>query len=138
MTDKTFIECSKDMVGTVYHSGTLHGIKYLVLRGPVSVNAYLGIPKDHPLAGKHYDEIDLHVHGRLTFGDFGEDGTDWPPGYYWIGWDYAHANDKCFYDLNYPSWTSGDREWTPDMIFKEVKQVIPDLVRLMEGNYDSR
>ena len=131
--NKTFLECARDEVGTIYHSGMRQGVKYLILRGPVSVNAYLGIPEDHPLAGQDYNDVNLPVHGWLTFARFGEDGSSWLPEFYWFGWDYAHSGDRCFHDLEYHVFRPDDIEWTPDMIFKEVKEAIPKLVRLM-GN----
>ncbi len=30
-------------------------------------NGYVCVSKDHPLYGKHYNEVDLQVHGGLTF-----------------------------------------------------------------------
>lgn len=30
-------------------------------------NGYVIIPEDHPMHGKHYDDIDVDVHGGLTF-----------------------------------------------------------------------
>lgn len=47
---------------------------------------YVRVPPDHPWAGKHYDDIDVAVHGGLTFScDDADGGT-------WIGWDDAHLN----------------------------------------------
>lgn len=51
---------------------------------------YVVIPEDHPLYQKNYDEIDLEVHGELTYSDsdlisVGED--------FCIGFDCAHAGD---------------------------------------------
>ena len=129
-------DCAKDEKGTRYYDGTLEGIRYLVLRGPVSINAYLGIPDNHPMAGMDYDDIDLDVHGGLTFSKIG-DGETWPKGYYWFGWDYAHAGgDKSFYQLDYPMMgidIPGYAEigWTPEMIFDEVKEAIPKLAWLL-------
>jgi hypothetical protein len=59
---------------------------------------YLGIPKDHPLAGFNYNDIPLNCHGGLTFSSKG-DGKIHPKGYWWYGWDYAHIEDYCYFGL---------------------------------------
>ena len=53
------------------------------------------------------DDIDVNVHGGVTFGEYcklmirTEDGAfvdnRLVPEGYWIGWDYAHAGDYCYY-----------------------------------------
>ena len=40
----------------------------LILRGPVgALCGYVGVPKGHPYFGKGYGEVDITVHGDLTF-----------------------------------------------------------------------
>lgn len=62
---------------------------------------YVLIPEGHPLHGKHYDEIDLDVHGGLTYSDiittesakaFGL--SDNELGMWMIGFDTAHYDDN--------------------------------------------
>lgn len=48
---------------------------------------YVRLPKGHPFYGKHYDDLDLDVHGGLTYSREAEDGT-WK-----IGFDCAHLGD---------------------------------------------
>ena len=54
---------------------------------------YVGVPKDHPLFGKGYDEETtehLTAHGGLTFaGTMHHD----PDGPWWFGFDCAHLHD---------------------------------------------
>jgi hypothetical protein len=81
------------------------GGAFMVLRGNFCLCAYLGIPRDNPAAGVHYDEImtasdrELNVHGGFTFSGFGKEGSEWPAAYYWIGWDYGHWSDRSFTDF---------------------------------------
>ena len=53
---------------------------------------YVGLPKGHKYEGKDYDEIDVEVHGGLTYAGQGNkypvDGDE-----SWIGFDYAHCGD---------------------------------------------
>jgi hypothetical protein len=62
-------------------------------------NGYVVIPKGHPLHGVDYTEIDVDVHGGLTFSDFAKD-LDWPEipkgcktGWV-VGFDTAHYDDS--------------------------------------------
>lgn len=75
-------------------------------------NGYVAIPTDHPCHGKDYDEIDVDVHGGLTFGErinilreeswpqndvemLNADGySDIPDDYYVVGFDTLHAGDN--------------------------------------------
>jgi hypothetical protein len=64
-------------------------------------NGYVLIPEDHPLHGKHYDDIDVDVHGGLTWSKlvdeqlltvFRLDKEDL--GTWCVGFDTAHLNDN--------------------------------------------
>jgi hypothetical protein len=64
-------------------SGTHEGIAWAIVAGPIAAgNGYVQIPLNHPWHGLHYDDIDVEVHGGLTFNADG-----------WIGFDTAHAFD---------------------------------------------
>ena len=110
--EKTFEELSKDPVGTIYHDEFADGSRFVILRGPVSLCAYLGVPKSHPLAGFPYDDLGELVgcHGGLTFSGTGIVG----PGevWYWYGWDYAHYLDRSFSGTSLPLDMEGVHEWT--------------------------
>ena len=62
-------------------------------------NGYVVIPKGHKLHGKDYDNIDVDVHGGLTFAA-NSDELDWEElieedkGGYVVGFDCAHAGDN--------------------------------------------
>lgn len=68
------------------------GFKCLILRNPElkTLNGYIGLPKSHPYYGKDYNDIDVEVHGGLTFSG---QGGRWDKHYWWIGFDCAHAGD---------------------------------------------
>ena len=62
-------------------------------------NGYVAIPMDHPLAGKHYDEIhelcDIQVHGGLTYSNLGIIGQpEYTEGMWIVGFDCAHLGDN--------------------------------------------
>lgn len=72
------------------------------LRGCVTGwgNGYVLIPKGHKLHGKHYDDINVNIHGGLTFSDevdenfaekLGLNVSD--VGSWAVGFDTAHYGD---------------------------------------------
>lgn len=100
------------------------GIRFIIIRGPSALCAYIGIPLDHPLSGFDYDSIPIECHGGLTFAGKG-DGYR-PEGYYWYGWDYGHSGDYAFYYDTLPQLTNSlsylrqqDKKWTPDEVEKD-------------------
>lgn len=76
---------------------TLDGVQCLVMtRGDGLINGYVGIDHEHPWYEKEHTDIDVDVHGGLTFsgvkhqalGDTGMLNPLW-----WLGFDTAHAGD---------------------------------------------
>lgn len=65
-------------------------LRGLIVQGPFSLCAYLGVPREHWLA--HMEELDFPCHWGVTFSAEG-DGELRPADWYWYGWDYAHAGD---------------------------------------------
>jgi hypothetical protein len=58
---------------------------------------YIGIPKGHSVYGKDYDEIDIDVHGGLTYA--GDDNYPVESDLWWIGFDCAHSGDGKDFEL---------------------------------------
>lgn len=67
-----------------------HGLHCRIVRGPVgALNGYVGVPKGHPLFGAAYDDVNVDVHGGLTFaGYLPMDRKNW-----YLGFDCAHFMD---------------------------------------------
>ena len=76
------------------------GLKCLILRHTElgHLNGYVAAPRGHPCYGKDYERMPyddlspVEVHGGLTFSKEG-DGDQRPEGYWWFGFDCAHAGD---------------------------------------------
>jgi len=76
------------------------GLKCLIIRHPElgHLCGYLAVKRGHPCYGKFYDYLPyedlfpVDVHGGLTFSQEG-DGKEYPKGYWWLGFDCAHAYD---------------------------------------------
>lgn len=85
------------------------GLPCLIVRGPSgALCGYVGVPSNHPLHGKDYDQAhsaaDIEVHGGLTFAGschhtpdntsichIPEEGE--PDDVWWLGFDCAHSGD---------------------------------------------
>src|SRR5688572_17088313 len=87
-------------VGHIFEDRHEDGVRFLIMRGPAALCAYVGVPDSHPLAGQSYDDMPIQCHGGLTYGDNG--GDKWPKGWYWYGWDYAHSGDRSVYTDLHP------------------------------------
>jgi len=79
-------------------------------------NGYVRICEDHNLYGKAYDDIDILVHGGLTFGEHIKDDDTFSDGY-WIGFDTSHLGD----DL---------RKWSKESVLSETKDLFKQVYHL--------
>jgi hypothetical protein len=108
------------------------GIRCLIMRGPASFCAYLGVPEGHPLEGFSYDDIPLDCHGGLTFAGINKSGGTRPKNWYFYGWDYAHAGDKCHYEIELPQFSEvgkiieNGKDWTDEEVEHEIRSVLYD------------
>ena len=106
------------------------GLPCLAVRNPHAGNwcGYVGLPPGHPLHGKSYNDVDVDVHGGLTFadecqpGDTEEKGICHVPGpgepdhVWWLGFDCAHGWDYSPRDValairGYPFTIMGSQQY---------------------------
>ena len=75
---------------------TEYGYPLVIRRGGSgALCGYVGLPPEHPLAGRDYDvEIlwDIEVHGGLTYAHSRMEGG--PEGDWWFGFDCSHSGDR--------------------------------------------
>ena len=105
---------------TVLKEWDPQGYKGRVLTSPLGLmNGYVGLPKDQPDWGKGYDDLNIDVHGGLTFADHGkEDDENFPdPEVWWFGFDTAHMGDWM------PGSSRGGKKWTLEEVVEEVEKV---------------
>lgn len=98
------------------------------------MNAYLGIPLDHPLADNSYDDLPVPCNGGLTFGQAGGKNELFPKGYYWYGWDNCHCDDISFYDVkerDLPDYKREHKAWTVKDVEEEIWYAVYTLKKLM-------
>jgi hypothetical protein len=92
---------------------------------------YVGVPKDHPYWGKHYDDVDVDIHGGLTFSEKGDDATIWKNSeIWWFGFDTCHAWDDVYREewlAEHPDFPLMDRthlhKWTIDEVISETNKL---------------
>lgn len=70
------------------HNGLVCTIKQMDGVGslPSWLCGYVDVPATHPMHGKHYDDVDVDVHGGLTYSE--KEGDVWR-----FGFDTAHFGD---------------------------------------------
>ena len=89
---------------------------------------YIGVPKNHPLQGFHYDNAPGSVHGGWTYANSCEGHIchnalpSEPEHVYWFGFDCAHCGDLSP-KLNYTTGTYKNIYY----VAKELAEVAPDL-----------
>jgi hypothetical protein len=82
------------------------GLDCMVRRGPMGGwCGYVGVPPDHLFHGAGYSDVDVEVHGGLTFGDSCDEEGDpaeaichtpfpgRPADVWWLGFDCGHCFD---------------------------------------------
>lgn len=82
-------------------------VKHNLLSSAGYANGYVAIPKDHPLFGVEYSEVDIDVYCGLTFAErseavntgFDKSKTEYldgelPDGYWVFGFDTMHYGDS--------------------------------------------
>ncbi len=79
-------ELKREVLDTGYCMGQL----YYIMNLGTHPTAYIKIPKNHRYYKKDYEEIDVDVHGGLTYSqDYLMTESGKVKGWF-IGWDYAH------------------------------------------------
>lgn len=109
----------------VLDTGFCFGLLYYILNLGTHPTAYIRIPKDHKFFGKEIEQIDINVHGGITYSEEGlciENGKE-AEGWF-IGRDYGHYGDYLGFEERYPRvYRSGGKKWTTKEIYKEVRAV---------------
>lgn len=82
------------------------------IRQGYALCGYVGVTEGHPAFRKHYDQVDVDVHGGLTYG--AEPNKD---GVWWLGFDTAHAFD-------------GPQHRTDEYVSGEVESLAEQLAKM--------
>lgn len=90
---------------------------------------YVRIPYTHPVANKSYDDIDVEVHGGLTYGNDSFPDSNIKDGY-WYGFDCGHAGDLYPPNIIRYDIPSGDVYRTKEYVKNECKKLAKQLKKL--------
>lgn len=117
---------SAERKNEILDTGFCFGLLYYILNLGTHPTAYIKIPKDHRLYGKSeseiYKEVDIDVHGGITYAEEGIYADNKQVEGWFIGWDYAHCYDYMGYEEKLPvDLNSGGKKWTTKEIYKEVR-----------------
>lgn len=114
-------------------------LRGLVVHSGFCLCAYVGVPRDHWLAGM--DELEFDCHFGVTFRGEG-DGFLRPQDWYWYGWDYGHFTDHIELPGELPQeildlWDSmrrrhGAKRWTVEELEHDIVDVAVNLMAALE------
>lgn len=127
------MQYQKDRKIEILFEGTYKNYQFYILNLGTHPTAYVNIPITSKLFGKEYDDIyymdlDIDVHGGLTYSDKNlylnnKNAEGW-----FIGWDYAHYDDYAGYEEMFPKdLKTGGKKWTTEEIFEDVVNCIESI-----------
>jgi hypothetical protein len=116
------------------------GYRCRISRHPtlLHLNGYVSVAKSHPAYGKTYDDVDVKIHGGLTYSH--DDG-----GWWCFGFDCGHAGDlvpgvlvslvTVGSSLQYRQDHETYRTW--EYVENEVRHLVSELWRIENGKADT-
>lgn len=116
----------------ILDEGTYNNYHYVIISYGTHPCAYVEIPKEHPYYKKDFSDLDIIVHGGLSFGDNLTHANIGNSDNYFLGWDYNNYDDyNGYYSLPfYKEFAAGKKKYTTEEIFEDVKLVIDQLDNL--------
>lgn len=118
-----------DRKNEVLFFGKYKGYQFYILNLGAHPTAYINVIDDIRYSYKDYNDINLDVHGGLTYSNKSLLAENEMVKGWFIGWDYGHYNDYAGYELRFPNeLQSNGKKWTTQEIFEEVKNAIEQLV----------
>lgn len=115
----------------VLDTGTCFGFFYWILNLGTHPTAYIKIPRNNKYFRKDYEEVDIDVHGGLTYSSdhLYISETQQLEGWF-IGWDYSHCGDYAGYEEKLPEELRvGGKKWTTEEIREEVYKACKQLLK---------
>ena len=100
-----------------------HGFQCLVARGFAALCGYVLVPVGHPCERLWYDDVDVSVHGGLTFRQRVKGGS-------WFGFDCGHCDDWQGWIENGHAFERPGKIWTVDDVKAEVERLAEQFAKL--------
>ncbi len=100
--------------------------------------AYIEIPADHPYYKKDWEEVDLPVHGGVSYSDFSIPviKNKHPLKSWYLGWDYNHFED--YYPFSFLVEGEDDElhKWTIEEILNhDLLPAVEKLIKVKEKGH---
>jgi len=119
-----------DRKNEILFSGTYKGYPFYIMNLGTHPTAYINVIYDMRYKFTNYDQIDLDVHGGLTYSGNSLLLENKRIKGWFIGWDYGHCDDYVGYEMRFPEeLQSNGKKWTTEEIFEEVKLAIEQLIK---------
>jgi hypothetical protein len=132
----------KDEPDKVQWQDSETGMACLIVRNQLGVLCgYVGVPGEHPWHGKDYNEVDVAVHGGLTFAgpcSHGPEehaichvpGEGEPDDVWWLGFDCGHLYDRTNIRIPKALRDEGHFSWDEGRVYRDVSYVTEQVRRL--------
>ena len=114
------------------HNDIYKGYHYYIMSYGTHPCCYIELHKDSILYGVNYDDIDMDVHGGLTYSkDYLKTGDNTTvSGNWFIGWDYGHCTDYIGLDEIQPEFLRDScKRWTTKELIAECENAIELVIR---------
>lgn len=120
------------------------GLPCLIRRSSMGfLCGYVGVPPGHPWYGKGYDEVDVNVHGGLTYAEACSEGEPEysichvpsegePDHVWWLGFDCGHLEDKSDISLSRDFRAEYGLDWMSRGVYRDVPYVRSQIRSLAE------
>lgn len=141
--DFDYNDCNNHKLNFIYADWETPPYRFLIVRGPCCINAYVGVKEGHPWFKERYPiEGFPEVHGGLTFSGYLNYEIEPEQKWWWLGWDHGHFGDKLLLPVSLESheveyllgWEFKGQNpynghwWSPQEIYEELKRVEAQLL----------
>lgn len=108
-------------------NGICRGYNFYILNLGINPTAYIGIPRDSVFYKKPHGDLNIKVHGGLTYSSNTLYLENRVASGWFIGWDYMHWGDfnGAFMDMDIDM--SDMRKWTVSDIIRDIEYVCEQL-----------
>ncbi len=131
------MEYTRERTLEALYQDNYKGFNYFIISYGTHPCAYVELPKDHPLYGISYIDIEdmynINVHGGLTYST---DSFLLLDNTWIIGWDYSHCYDYSTYSRDCSFLKHELKMWTTEEMIDDCISVIDQLIeiKLSGGN----
>lgn len=124
---------SAERKNEILDTGFCFGLLYYILNLGTHPTAYIKIPENSKYYKKDMYDIDIAVHGGITYAEDGLYVDNREVQGWFIGWDYGHYGDYAGYEEILPNnMRTNGKKWTTEEIKKEVREACYQIINSKE------